>query len=129
MTTSFKLVPSEDYDCGTMTVDLVGLIRGEGGALWLFGHERQLLKFALETFGESLRKHRMWLKHMRLDYNMETQEHEFNRLIRDAIYTALYAEATYEKFIASRWYVDRIKLSIPKRCTLAKLLESIPRKG
>ncbi len=38
-----------------MTLDLVGLIRGEGGAaLWPSGRERQLLKFALDIFGKPL---------------------------------------------------------------------------
>lgn len=34
--------------------ELVRLVRGEGGALWLNRHERRLLKFALGTFGEAL---------------------------------------------------------------------------
>lgn len=36
--------------------DMTKLIRGEGVSLWLSRGERRLLKFALETFGESLSK-------------------------------------------------------------------------
>ncbi len=73
-----------------------------------------------------IRKHQMKRKHLRLDSSMEKTGGGFNSLVRDAIYTALYAEATYDNFIASRLYVDRIGLSISKRCSPAKLLESIP---
>lgn len=34
--------------------EIVGLLRGEGGHLWLSRPERRLLRFALDTFGEPL---------------------------------------------------------------------------
>jgi hypothetical protein len=34
--------------------EFIKLVRGEGGVLWPSRHERRLLKFALDTFGEML---------------------------------------------------------------------------
>lgn len=51
-------------------------------------------------------------------------DHRSIQIIRDAIYTALYAEFFYEKSLPSRMYVDRIKDMSEKNPHSVKLLKS-----
>jgi hypothetical protein len=54
---------------------------------------------------------------------------QLEAIIRNAIYTALYAEATYNELASSKLFVDGIKAQIPKWWEPAKVLKKIPRKN
>jgi hypothetical protein len=46
-------------------------------------------------------------------------------VVRNAVYTALYAESTYEESAASKMFVDMVRAQIPKWYTPAKLLQNL----
>jgi hypothetical protein len=46
-------------------------------------------------------------------------------VVRNAIYTALHAETTYEELAASRMFVDMVRAQIPKWYEPAKLLQNL----
>jgi hypothetical protein len=62
------------------------------------------------------------------DRTSQMREEEFETIIRNAIYTALYAEATSEESAASKLYVNMIKGLIPLWWAPAELMERLPRK-
>lgn len=72
-----------------------------------------------------LRKYQLRYKCSILDTSSETLEQEVPRLIRDAIYTALYAEVFYEKSLWSRMYADMLRGMAPKNYQPADLLKSL----
>jgi hypothetical protein len=55
----------------------------------------------------------------------QMRDEEFEVIIRNAIYTALHAEATYEESAASRFYVNSIKSLLPRWWAPADLLEHL----
>jgi hypothetical protein len=69
-----------------------------------------------------LRKNRFKRRNKRFGSAIEKHKVDFDSLIRDAIYTALYAEATYEKFLDSKAYVNSIRLSACERFQRVRLL-------
>ncbi|HET8669077.1 MAG TPA: hypothetical protein VFM05_00175, partial [Candidatus Saccharimonadales bacterium] len=50
---------------------------------------------------------------------------KLDSIVRNSIYTALHAEATYEESAASKMFVDMIKARIPKWYEPAKLLQNL----
>lgn len=50
---------------------------------------------------------------------------KLDSIVRNAVYTALHAEATYEESAASRMFVDMVKAQIPKWYEPAKLLQNL----
>lgn len=76
-----------------------------------------------------LRKYKLYDRHSTLDAPSQALEQEADRIIRDAIYTALYAEAFYEKSSWSRIYVDMTRGMIPKSYRPANLLERVGQGG
>jgi hypothetical protein len=57
------------------------------------------------------------------DRTSEMRKEEFEAVIRNAIYTALHAENTYNESAASKLYVDSINASIPRWWAPAEMLE------
>jgi len=62
------------------------------------------------------------------DRNSRMRDEEFEGLIRDAIYTALHAETTYNESAASKKFVDTTLGMIPRWWTPAELLALLPKK-
>jgi hypothetical protein len=62
------------------------------------------------------------------DRTSKMREAEFETIIRNAIYTALYAEATSEESAASKFYMNSIKGLILVWWAPAELMEHLPRK-
>lgn len=54
------------------------------------------------------------------------REEEFEAIIGNAIYTALYAEATLDDSAASRIYVNSVKALIPRWGAPGDLMEPLP---
>jgi hypothetical protein len=61
------------------------------------------------------------------DRSSRMREEEFEGLIRDAIYTALHAEATYSDSAASKKFVDTTLGMIPRWWAPAELLALLPK--
>lgn len=60
------------------------------------------------------------------DRSSRMRDEEFEGLIRDAIYTALHAEATYNESAASKKFVDTTLGMIPRWWAPAELLALLP---
>jgi hypothetical protein len=62
-------------------------------------------------------------RHSRIEYKSFTDipPRKFNLLLRNALYTALYAAATYEESVASRRYVETTKREMPVKYRQADL--------
>jgi hypothetical protein len=73
-----------------------------------------------------LRRHKLCGVYSTTDVPFQTLEGEAYRVIRDAIYTALFAEAFYENSSACRMYADSTKGMIPKSYPPASLLKTLP---
>ena len=75
----------------------------------------------------SLKRYR-WVHQFKTyhDRSSRMREEEFEGVIRDAIYTALHAEATYHESAASRQYVDRMLGTIPRWWEPAEPLAVLP---
>lgn len=63
----------------------------------------------------------------RRGFPYEIQEAEVERVVRNAIYTALEAETAYEKSPSSKFFVDRFADLLPKRWIPAELITFLPR--
>jgi hypothetical protein len=61
------------------------------------------------------------------DRSSHMRDEEFETIIRDAIYTALYAEATYQVSAASKIYVNSTIASIPRWFSPAGFLAHLPK--
>jgi hypothetical protein len=62
------------------------------------------------------------------DRSSKMRDEEFEGIIRDAIYTALHAEATYNESAASKKFVDLTLAMIPRWWAPAELLALLPKK-
>lgn len=86
--------------------------------------EEELKQYAVylaTAIQNELRKNKFRHKYLRHERHSDDREQEFNALIQNAIYTALYAEATYDDFAESKMYVDMIKIMLPKSYRVSSL--------
>jgi hypothetical protein len=90
---------------------------------------QQRAMFLATAVDQALKKYKFRHQFLRFnDRNSSMREEEFNSIIRNAIYTALHAETTYNESVASKMHVDTLKSLIPRWWAPAELLESLPRK-
>lgn len=61
------------------------------------------------------------------DRSSKMRDEEFETIIRDAIYMALHAEATYETSAASKMYLDALTIMVPRWFAPAELLAHLPK--
>lgn len=73
-----------------------------------------------------LRKYQSRHKYAKRESSAEIPYREFNLLLRDILYTALYAEASYDESAVSRAYVEVIKKVMPAKYRPAVLLITPP---
>jgi hypothetical protein len=73
-----------------------------------------------------LRKHKLCGAYLMADAPLQTLEDEACQIIRNTIYTALYAETFYENSSACRMYADLTGSMIPKSYPPASLLKTLP---
>ena len=88
---------------------------------------QQRAMYVATAVDQALKNYRLRNRFLRFNYRQSSmREEEFNSIIRNAIYTALHAEATYNESVASKMYVDTLKSLIPRRWAPAELLKSLP---
>ena len=71
-------------------------------------------------------KYTKWLKSSRGNA-LEAKEEEIERVVRNAIYTALEAESTYHDSPSSKLFVDKFVELFPKRWVAAQHITLLPR--
>lgn len=78
---------------------------------------------------QSLETHKFnqWLKSSRHNITSELKKEELERMIRNAIYTALEAESTYHDSPSSKFFVDRFVELFPQRWIPAKRIALLPK--
>lgn len=73
-----------------------------------------------------LRKYQSRHRHIKRKSSVEVPYRQFNLLLRDILYTALYAEASYDESAASKAYVEAIKKGMPAKYQPVALLIAYP---
>lgn len=78
---------------------------------------------------QSLETHKFnqWLRSSRQNKTSELKKEELERMIRNAIYTALEAESTYYDSPSSKFFVDRFVELFPQRWVPAKRITLLPK--
>jgi hypothetical protein len=89
------------------------------------GKLQQQASYLTTSVVNELRKYRLRDRYLMLDSPSQALDQEAHQLIRDAIYTALYAEVFYEESLLSRIYVDALRGTIPKSYRPANLLKNL----
>lgn len=87
---------------------------------------RRRASYLTASVTSELRKHKLCGVYSTPDVPFQTLEGEAYRVILDAVYTALFAEAFYENSSACRMYADITKGMIPKSYPPASLLKTLP---
>lgn len=90
---------------------------------------QQRAMFIAAAVQNALKRYR-WVQQFKSyrDRSSRMREEEFEGIIRDAIYTALHAEATYNEAAASKKFVDTTLGMIPRWWAPAELLALLPPK-
>lgn len=89
------------------------------------GELQQQAIYLTTSVMNELRKRQIRGTYFIADNSLETADGEAHQIIRDAIYTALYAEVFYEESSLSRMHVDMLRGMIPKSYTPANLLKTL----
>lgn len=89
------------------------------------GELQQQAIYLTTSVMNELRKCQLRGRYFIADASLQTTDEETLQIIRDAIYTALYAEVFYEESSLSRIYVDMLRGMIPNSYTPANLLKTL----